>query len=140
MKKILKIGIPVFLVLAVAVGGFFVVRYRTRSLFDIVGMEKSEITKVEIQNGNTGETLTFEDKSHLTALTDALNVTCRRNGKHDRKGFDYKVTLWVGDKKQTVTIISPELLIDPSSRRFLTTSTLIDTAIFDALFSEGGTS
>ena len=48
MKKVLKIGIPVFLVLAVAVGGFFVVRYRTRSFFDIVGMKREEITGIEL--------------------------------------------------------------------------------------------
>ena len=139
MKKVLKIGIPVFLVLAVAVGGFFVVRYRTRSLFDIVGMKREDITKVELYDDYgwmRSPCFEAEKQEDIDRVLNMIDVKYRFSEKVDPETdgcLQYTIVLTAGDKKAIARFELDFIRYD--STIYHTVSENIDEAALEALGS-----
>ena len=139
MKKVLKIGIPVFLVLAVAVGGFFVVRYRTRSLFDIVGMKREDITKVELYNdygwmrSPCFEAEKQEDIDRVLNMIDVKYRFCKKLTGHWIGSPKYTCVFYKGEETVTVGVTSESAKRE--SVVYTTVSENIDEAALEALGS-----
>ena len=139
MKKVFKIGIPVLLVLAVAVGGFFAVRYRTRSLFDIVGMKREDITKVELYNDYgwmRSPCFEAEEQEDIDRVLNMIDVKYRFSEKLDPQiegCLQHTIVLTAGDKKAIVSFGSDSIWYDFTI--YHTVSENMDEAVLEALGS-----
>jgi hypothetical protein len=91
-------AIPMFLLICII--SFYIFQYSPKSLNDLLGTNKVNITKVFMKNGNNGSYVETTDKEKIKELTNLLNDRYYKKAlnQESRVGYSYFYDFYKADK------------------------------------------
>ena len=110
MKKRKTIPIAILLVVTIALGSFAFVLFRPKTLEQLTGIQKEEITQIIVQNADLYAQWILEQPAEITAGYEAANGSYRLSGLATEKFFKRitKNVERVGGGGLSVAFVTPE--------------------------------
>lgn len=109
-KKIILVGIPILIILAIVV--FLIVFMSSTKIQSFYPSNNEDVTGITITNGNNGQIATITDKEKCMEILEKISdIECRRDiFRKQTSGWLYRITICFGDKQ--VEIVSSPLSVN----------------------------
>lgn len=106
----------------------------------IITLEDREVGKIEIQSGNTGETVEVTEEEVISQIADILSLEFEKGEKsNDSTGWSYSVRWYDTEGKQIDTVvIMNDGTIEKDGYFWKTSKDNIELSVFDELVTKHG--